>query len=96
MLKRACFFGLGVCLLLLGLVGLVVPILPGVLFLVPAAICFSAISPRLQRRLERHPTWRGWRRHWHSSRGLPLFHRIRLAFWLTAEATLNILTRRER
>ncbi len=93
MLKRAFLLSLAVCLLLLGVVGLVVPILPGMLFLALAAISFSAVSPRFQRTLERHPTWRGWQRRWRSGRGLPLFHRIRLAFWLTAEATLNSITR---
>jgi uncharacterized membrane protein YbaN (DUF454 family) len=91
MLKRACYFGLGICLLMLGLVGLVVPILPGILFLALAAVSFSAMSPKFQNRLQRHPTWRGWQRRWAGSRGLPLFHRFRLAFWLTAEATLNML-----
>jgi uncharacterized membrane protein YbaN (DUF454 family) len=91
MLKRACYFGLGICLLILGLVGLVVPVLPGILFLALAAICFSAMSPKFATRLQRHPTWRGWQRRWAGSSGLPLFHRLRLAFWLAADATLNTL-----
>lgn len=43
MLKRAFYFGLGICLLILGLVGLVIPVLPGILFLALAAVSFSAM-----------------------------------------------------
>ena len=46
-IKRALLFGLGVILIPLGLIGLVVPILPGVLFLIAAGVCFAATSPRL-------------------------------------------------
>ncbi len=94
MLKRALYLSVGTGLVFLGLIGLVVPILPGILFLALAALCFAAVSPKLQRRLERHPTWRGWHRRWRSSNGLPLLHRCRLAFWLTAEATVNTIRSR--
>ena len=94
MFKRAALIGLGSVLVALGLIGLLVPILPGVLFLVLAAVCFSATSPRFQDRLERHPAWRGWRLRWRESRGLPLLRRVQLAFWLTAEATMNTIRNR--
>ena len=91
MLKRAFFVAAGLGLLGLGLIGLLIPILPGVLFLALAAVCFSASSPRFQARLERHPAWRGWRARWRESRGLPVWQRLQLIFWLTAEATMNSL-----
>jgi uncharacterized membrane protein YbaN (DUF454 family) len=94
MIKRAILMCLGAFLLVLGLIGLVIPILPGVLFLVLAAVCFSATSPKFQARLERHPAWRGWRLRWRESRGLPLIRRIQLAFWLTAEAASNVIRNR--
>jgi uncharacterized membrane protein YbaN (DUF454 family) len=94
MLKRAVLFGLGAVLVPLGLIGLVVPILPGVLFLAAAAFCFAATSPKLTARMQRHPAWRGWRLRWRESRGLPLFRRVQLAFWLTAEAVMNATRRR--
>ena len=94
MIKRAILMCLGALLMVLGLIGLVIPILPGVLFLVLAAVCFSATSPKFQARLERHPAWRGWRRRWRESRGLPLIRRIQLAFWLTAEAASNAIRNR--
>lgn len=94
MIKRAALILLGSALVVLGLIGLLIPILPGFLFLALAAVCFSALSPRFQRRLDRHPTWRGWRLRWRSSRGLPLLRRLQLGFWLTAEATMETLRRR--
>lgn len=94
MLKRVVLMLSGTALVALGLLGLLVPILPGFLFLALAAVCFSAVSPRFQRRLERHPAWRGWRLRWRESRGLPLLKRLQLVFWLTAEAAMNSVARR--
>ena len=94
MLKRALLIAAGFGLLGLGLIGLLIPVLPGVLFLVLAVLCFSATSPRLQARMERHPAWRGWRLRWRQSRGLPVLRRLQLAFWLTAEATMNTVRNR--
>ena len=94
MIKRAILMCLGALLVVLGLIGLVIPILPGVLFLILAAVCFSATSPKFQARLERHPAWRGWRLRWRESRGLPLIRRMQLAFWLTAEAASNAIRNR--
>ena len=94
MIKRALLMSLGAALVLLGLIGLVIPILPGFLFLALAAVCFSATSPRFQARLERHPAWRGWRLRWRESRGLPMFQRIQLSFWMTAEAAMNLFRSR--
>ncbi|MGE0623324.1 MAG: DUF454 family protein [Pseudomonadales bacterium] len=85
---------LGVSLALLGLVGLVVPLMPGVVFLALAACCFAALSPRFQARLERHPGWRGFNRRWTASRHLPVLHRAKLAFWLSAEAAVKLVRRR--
>ena len=94
MIKRAALTLLGSALVLLGLIGLVVPILPGFLFLALAAVCFSALSPGFQRRLDRHPAWRGWRLRWRQSRGLPLLRRFQLGFWMTAEAGMAAIRRR--
>ena len=94
MLRRALFIGVGCALTVLGLLGLLTPILPGVLFLALAVFCFSAASPRLQRRLERHPSLRGWQARWRESEGLPWFRRGQLAFWLSADAAMKTLRSR--
>ncbi len=58
----------GVACLLLGLLGLLLPLLPGVPFLLLAAFCFSRGSPRLEAWLVGHPVlgphvldWRRYR-----------------------------------
>lgn len=94
MLKRASLTLLAILFTGLGLIGLLVPILPGFLFLILAAVCISALSPRFEQRLARHPAWRGWRLRWRESRGLPFHRRIQLAFWLSAEALMKSVGRR--
>jgi len=79
----------GLCLTALGLVGLIVPILPGLLFLLLAACCFAAVHPAMNERLQRHPALQRARRRWRSSDGLGLMDRIRLGFWLAADAILT-------
>ena len=92
MIRQFLLATLGVMLLGLGLIGLIVPVLPGVLFLALAAACFSCCSPALQRKLEQSPLWMRFqklthraRRRWLAGRGLPVLSRLRLAFWLTAD-----------
>ena len=94
MLKRTALILATIAFTLLGLVGLLIPILPGFLFLILALVCVSALSPRFERRLARHPAWRGWRLRWRQSRGLPLYRRVQLAFWLSAEAVMQSFERR--
>jgi uncharacterized protein len=52
---RPVLLGLGCALVLVGLVGLLVPGLPGTVFLILAAACFSRSSPRFERWLLAHP-----------------------------------------
>ncbi len=94
MLKRTLLILGAIAFTLLGLVGLLIPILPGFLFLILAAVCVAATSPRFERRLATHPAWRGWRLRWRQSRGLPIHRRLQLAFWLSAEAVMQAAGRR--
>jgi uncharacterized protein len=52
---RPVFFVAGWILLAIGVVGLVLPLLPGTIFLILAAACFSRSSPRFERWLLNHP-----------------------------------------
>lgn len=54
-MKRAAFLALGLLSLLLGGIGVVLPLLPTVPFLILAAFCFARSSPTLERRLVKHP-----------------------------------------
>jgi uncharacterized protein len=62
---RIIYFCLGWVMVALGVIGLVMPLMPGVVFLIAAAACFARSSPRLEAWLLDHPTFgkplRDWR-----------------------------------
>jgi uncharacterized membrane protein YbaN (DUF454 family) len=62
---RIIYFCLGWVMVALGMIGLVMPLMPGVVFLIAAAACFARSSPRLEAWLLDHPTFgkplRDWR-----------------------------------
>ena len=64
---RSALFAMGWILLGLGVVGLVLPLMPGTVFLIGAAACFARSSPRFERWLLTHPklgpTIADWRSH---------------------------------
>lgn len=91
MLKSIVLSVLAIGLLALGLVGLVIPIIPGVLLLIAAAFVASAASPVVRDRLQRNPLLRRAHRRWHASAGLGLFDRLKLAFWLGADAAVDVV-----
>ena len=90
MLRKLVLLAAGAALTVLGLAGLVLPVVPGVLLLAAAAGCFSLASPGfrhgLERRLHTHPRSRRALERWRSARHLPLPARMRLAFWLTLQS----------
>lgn len=92
MVRKLLLLGAGLGLLVLGLIGLLVPVLPGVLLLAAAAGCFSLASRRfrvrLEHRLQRHPRYRLALRQWRAARGLSFGQRLRLGFWLTLGSLL--------
>lgn len=93
MLKRFLLYVLAAGFLVLGLIGLVIPVLPGVLFLLLAAVCVSGASPRIARKFQSNRHWRRYQRHWQHSEGMSLFQRSRLALWLSARALVDSVQR---
>lgn len=87
-MKRLLLIPLAVVLTLLGFVGLIIPILPGFLFLLLALVCMAMIFPQLRQRLETVPRMRRFFHRVEQTRCLGLARRCKLWFW----AALEMLT----
>jgi uncharacterized protein len=94
MLKRLVLALTGLVLTCLGLVGLMLPFLPGVFFLALALLCFAGASPTVNRRFTAHPRVKRWRAQWHARARLPQLDRARLTFWLALSIALEPWRRR--
>jgi uncharacterized protein len=55
----------------LGVIGMVMPLMPGVVFLIIAAWCFARSSPRLEAWLLDHPTFGKPLRDWRAAGAIP-------------------------
>src|SRR5258705_10690532 len=68
---RIIYFCLGWRMGGLGVIGLVVPLMPGVVFLIAAGACFARSSPRLEAWLLDHPTFGKPLRDWRAAGAIP-------------------------
>ncbi|WP_311223162.1 MULTISPECIES: YbaN family protein [unclassified Acidovorax] len=65
--QRPLYFGVGCLSLAFGVVALVVPLIPGIVFLALAAGCFSRSSPAMDRWLTTHPRFGKLITNWQTS-----------------------------
>lgn len=70
-LVRGVFLLLGVSFVVLGFVGVFLPILPTTPFLILAAACFARSSPRLENWLLQHPRFGPLLRDWRARGAIP-------------------------
>lgn len=70
--RRPLWLGAGTASLLLGIVGIVVPLLPTTPFVLLAAFCFSRGCARCERWLLEHPRFGPSVRQWREQRAVPL------------------------
>lgn len=91
MLKRTLYTAAAVLALFIGALGLIVPIIPGILFVALAVVLFANASQRFRRRLHASPRTRPYLARWENSSALPTTDRIRLAGLLLYAAAADSL-----
>jgi uncharacterized membrane protein YbaN (DUF454 family) len=69
--SRPFLFACGWFFLGVGIVGIVTPLIPGVLFLILAGACFTRSSPRFEAWLLAHPRFGPPVRQWRATRSIP-------------------------
>ena len=68
---RIIYISLGWVMVALGVIGLVMPLMPGAVFLIVAAWCFARSSPRFEAWLLDHPTLGKPLRDWRAAGAIP-------------------------
>jgi len=74
---------------LIGLIGLILPIIPGVLFLALAAFVLAKISGRFAYYLDSQPLWQKIQRRWRSARVLSILEKIKLTGLYAARSIIE-------
>ena len=77
---RVLLIGIGVLCVILGFIGLAVPLMPGFVFFGIAVICLSSASPTLRRKLASYPKVGRFLQELEETRGLELKLRVSAAF----------------
>ena len=96
---RIIYFSLGWVMVALGVIGLVMPLMPGAVFLIVAAWCFARSSPRFEAWLLDHPTLGKPLRDWRAAGAIPrsgkIFACVGMAmgffvFWYSVDPSLPL------
>lgn len=84
MAKRYALLVLGWVFVILGILGMILPLLPTTVFILCAGWCFSRSSERFHHWLFNHPKFGPLLRAWHSGEGISRFIRNRatVTLWL--------------
>ncbi len=80
---------LALACVILGVIGLVIPIIPGVVFLLIAVLLLSRISPRLKRWVRRKPEMNRIHSRFQAMGRLHWGERLRLSFWMAMNGVLQ-------
>ena len=92
-IKRCFLVGLGWLSIVLGVIGIFLPILPTTPFILLAAWCFSHSSPRFHFWLRNHPRLGFIVRSWEEGKGLPrkVRTRVMILLWISLLSSSMIL-----
>jgi uncharacterized membrane protein YbaN (DUF454 family) len=89
---RVAWLAAGWLLVGLGVAGLILPVMPGAVFLILAAGCFARGSPRLERWLLEHPQLGPTVKAWRSDGAIPLRGKIAAFAGMGFSAALIMLS----
>ena len=92
LLARAVMLVLVLILTLIGLAGLILPIVPGVLFLAMAAWLLAQISDRFAQRLHQSPRWQQASRTWQAQASLSAWQRTKFWAWVALGGMVQAMT----
>ena len=87
--RKLAYLALGALFVILGLVGLIIPVIPGILFLLAAVYVVSKASSRVRRFAHSDPRIREAHRRFDRFGRLGILDRLRLAGWMTLDAGLR-------
>ncbi|MCB5231084.1 MAG: YbaN family protein [Sphaerochaetaceae bacterium] len=80
--KQSLLIVLGSVFVVMGAIGVVLPLLPTTPFVLLASACYSLSSPKLARKLEQSRVLGSYLRHWRTGEGVPLRTKILAIGWL--------------
>lgn len=86
--KAILMFIIGV-FVIIGLVGLILPIIPGILFLALAAWLMTKVSSRFADHLEESAMWEKIRRYWRSISFLSISQQVKLSILVLARSIVD-------
>jgi len=86
--KTAMIAVIGICLIL-GVIGLILPVIPGILFLFIGAVLLSKLSPRFAGLLKQNTWAQKWQRRAGSFRQMNNGHRLKLSFLMAAKSLVD-------
>lgn len=82
-----------VAFLLIGLVGLILPVIPGILFLVLALFLMTRVSRRAATYAHSQPWFHRHMRQLNATSHLSMTDRLKMGLWISARATINAAKR---
>ncbi|MCH8273907.1 MAG: YbaN family protein [Armatimonadetes bacterium] len=87
---RVIYFCVGLLCTGLGIVGLMLPVMPGTVFLIAAVACFAKSSPRMERWLLEHRLFGATLRAWRESGSISLKIKVLaiVLIWLSIAASV--------
>ncbi|MDV0443872.1 YbaN family protein [Methanorbis rubei] len=89
--KQQCLKLAGIILLVIGAVGIVVPVLPTTPFVILAAACFSLSSPEIAAWLEKNRYFGPYIEHYRNKTGVPLRQKITALIFLWVMLCISMI-----